>query len=251
MTGDEILQALAIPATARLDRRVPKTLLLEHGAPTASDRRRIADGIEQLQWVATLKPTTIGVAAYRDNDREYLEIAVLCLKLRQSAKASRLMELVHRAIPYPVVAVTEMGDSTRLSLAHKRSSQGEANKTVLDGSLVAVECALGADPFQAAFLDALPLARQPRSSLYSLYQAWIDAALALEAARRTNTFDLPRTTQRLAQRREALRECERLESHMSRLRAAATKEKQIARRVELNLDLQRAEAARAAAIARL
>ena len=43
-------------------------LLLENGAPTAADKRHINDGIEELQWVAALKPTTIGVAEYRDDD---------------------------------------------------------------------------------------------------------------------------------------------------------------------------------------
>lgn len=44
---------------ARLDQRVPKTLLLEHGAPTAADKRHINEGLEQLQWVAVLKPTVL------------------------------------------------------------------------------------------------------------------------------------------------------------------------------------------------
>ena len=71
-----------------MDRRVPKTLLLEHGAPTAADKRRINEGIERAAWVAALKPATIGVAAYRDDVREYLEIAVLHLELRARRRAS-------------------------------------------------------------------------------------------------------------------------------------------------------------------
>jgi hypothetical protein len=31
------------------------TLLTEHGAPTAADKRRVSDGIERVQWVAALK----------------------------------------------------------------------------------------------------------------------------------------------------------------------------------------------------
>ena len=75
MTGDEVIAALDLPATARVDRRVPKTMFLEHGTPTAADRRHVNEGIEHILWVAALKPTTIGVAAHRDDAREYLEIA--------------------------------------------------------------------------------------------------------------------------------------------------------------------------------
>jgi len=101
MTVEHVLEALAIPAEARVGQRVPKKLLVENGASTARDKRYINDGIEELQWVAALKPATIGVPAFKDDAREYLEIAVLSLALRDGAKAERLAELIHRAIPYP------------------------------------------------------------------------------------------------------------------------------------------------------
>ena len=74
MNAADILNALDLPAAARVERRIPKTLLHKHGAPTRADKRRISDGIEKLSWVATLKPSTIGVPAYRDESREYLEM---------------------------------------------------------------------------------------------------------------------------------------------------------------------------------
>lgn len=252
MNAAELLAALDLPAAARVERRVPKTMLHEHGAPTAADQRRISEGLEQLLWVAALKPTTVGVAAYRDEAREYLEIAVLHLTLRAAAKVSRLVELVHRAVPYPVLLVAELGERAHLSLAHKRWSQGEAGRTVLDGELAFVEWdGAGDDPHRAAFHDALALGRQPRGTLFALYQGWIDTLLALQAARRTGAFATPGSADRAAQRREALQECERLEAEIARLRGAAAKEKQMARQVALNLELKRVEATRAAALARL
>ena len=63
MNGDELIAALDLPESARVNKRVPKTLLVEHGAPTAADKRRINEGIEELRWLAVLKPTTVGVPA--------------------------------------------------------------------------------------------------------------------------------------------------------------------------------------------
>jgi hypothetical protein len=106
-TGSDLLAALELPDGCRVDQRVPKKLLLENGAPTAADKRLISDGIEELLWLAALKPTTIGVPEYRDDVSEYLEIAVVRLKLRDGAKTTRLIELVHRAVPYPLLLLTE------------------------------------------------------------------------------------------------------------------------------------------------
>lgn len=255
MNGDTLIEALDLPASSRVNQRVPKKLLLENGAPTAADKRLINDGIEELLWLAALKPTTIGVPAYRDEVREYLEIAVLRLSLRAAAKAVRLVELVHRAVPYPLLLLTEQADHDArpgLSAAHKRWSQGEAGKTVLEGDVVAAEWDEERDAERwPAFRDALALGKQPRTTLHALYQGWIDTLLALQAARVTGTFAVAADAEHAAARRDALQECSRLDAEIARLRATAAKEKQMSRRVELNLELKRVEAAQAAARANL
>ncbi len=252
MTAADILTALDLPTSSRVDQRVPKKLLLESGSPTAADRRQINQGIEELLWLAALKPTTIGVSEYRDDVREYLEIAVLCLTLRTSAKANRLIELVHRAVPYPVLLIIDHAGCLSLSAAHKRWSQSEAGKTVLDGEVVAVEWDAAHDSERGpAFRNALPLGKQPRTSLHGLYQGWIDTLLALHAARVTGAFVIADNAEQASARRDALQECARLDTEIARLRATAAKEKQMARRVELNLELKRVEAAQAVVRANL
>ncbi len=243
MTGADIITALELPAGARVDQRVPKKLLLENGAPTAGDKRSINDGIEALHWIAALKPTTIGVPAYRDEIREYLEIAVLHLALRPEAKAPRLTELVHRAIPYPVLLIGEQGTGITISAANKRWSQNETDKTVLADEVVNAD--IGPADTSACWPDfraSLSLARQPSSDLHALYQGWIDTLLAWQAARRTGRFSVSDSPASALARREALADCARLEAELRRLRAAAAKEKQMNRRVDINLTIQRLEA---------
>jgi len=252
MKASLLLDALDLPASARVDKRVPKTLLLEHGAPTPADKRQINEGIEQLVWVAALKPTTIGVAEYRDELREVLEIAVLQLTLRATAKAGRLIELVHRAVPYPVLLIAEQGSTVGLSAAHKRWSQAEAGKTVLEGDVITIERDADQDAERwPGFCDALALGQQPRINLQALYQGWIDTLLAIQAAHVTGAFAVPTTAEQAGLRQGALQECRRLGREIARLRATAAKEKQMARRVDLNLELKRLEAALAAAHANL
>jgi hypothetical protein len=252
MNVDALLAALDLPTGSRVDQRVPKKLLLENGAATAADKRHINEGIEELVWLAALKPTTVGVPEYRDDVREYLEIAVLRLTLRAAAKATRLVELVHRAVPYPLLLLTAQGEKTGLSAVHKRWSQGDAGRTVLDGDILVVEWDAERDGERwPAFRDALALRKQPRSTLQVLYQGWIDTLLALQAARVTGAFAVAANAEQAALRRDALQECARLDAEIARLRVTAAKEKQMARRVELNLELKRVEAAQAAARADL
>lgn len=251
MTADALLAALGLPSASLVDQRVPKTLLVENGAPTAADRRQIEGGIEEIRWVATLKPTTVGVEAFSDATREYLEVQVLRLSLRAEAAEERLVEILHRAIPYPVLAVSEMGSDVGISAAHKRWAQNEAGRTVLDGEVVAASLG-GADPsVRDAFAGSVALAKQPRLNLQALYQGWVDTIVALNVARRTGALRTAGSPEAVAARQEALHDCARLDAEVARLRGAASKERQMARQVELNLELKRAEAALAAARARL
>ena len=234
------ISALALPTGSLVDRRVPKTLLIENGAPTATDKRRIREGVDEIRWLAALKPTTVGVAEYRDTEREYLEIAVLKLTFRSAARPERLTELVHQAVPYPVLLFAWQGDAPELSLAHKRWSQGEAGKTVVEADIVSVRLGNGcADELTQAFYDALALSRQPRTTLYALYQGWMDTVQALYAARVTGNFVIPRSAKEATDRTDVLQEYARLESQIAELSAAARKEKQIARKADMNLELRR------------
>jgi hypothetical protein len=248
-----MVSALGLPTSCRVDQRVPKKMLIENGASTSADKRLINDSVDEVQWIAALKPNTVGVADYRDDEREYLEVAVLCVTARHALQGdggnatkppniTRLAELVHRAVPYPVLLLLAAPHGLFLSLAHKRWAQNEAGKVVLDGEPATVEVVLtqlGDPAAEHPFVQALALARQPQASLLVLYQSWIDCLTAWQAAQVTGTFTIARTPVQAAARREALRTCQRLELEGARLRALAAKEKQMARQMDLNLALKR------------
>jgi hypothetical protein len=212
MSFSRIIDALMLPPEARVDQRVPKKLLLEQGAPTAADKRLIQDGIEEIIWVAALKPTNIGVPVFKDDVREYLEIAVLTVSFRVAAKPTRLIELIHRAIPYPVLLIIEQTNAISLSLAHKRLSLGEADEVV-------IEDIRRTSPFQP--------------DTPSVHEAAFMANLALSS---------------LPALRDSLDDHTRLQRDIVILRGQAEKEKQLNRRVELNLEIKRLEAELAATV---
>jgi hypothetical protein len=248
-----LISALGLPASCRVDQRVPKKMLVENGAPTSADKRLVNDTIEEVQWLAALKPNTVGVAEYRDDEREYLEVAVLCITARHAPQGdaasaankpintTRLAELVHRAVPYPVLLLLAAPQGLFLSLAHKRWAQNEAGRVVLDGEPATVDLAHDLNA-EHPFVQALALSRQPQANLLALYQGWMDCLTAWQAARYTAAFAATSTPAQAAARREALRTCQRLELESARLRALAAKEKQMAKQVDLNLALKRISA---------
>ena len=244
MTLEQLVGWLALPERCRVNQRVPKKLLLENETRTASDKRLIQDSIEELFWVAALKPDTIGVPAYRDDNRDYQELAVLTANLRSPA-SPRLAELVHRAIPYPVLLIMAVPGtagapypSTTVSLAHIRHAKREADRAVLDGSTILVPVQNSA--IGQAFGQALALQHQPRAHMLDLYQGWIDTTTALQVAELTDQFTPSASPEAAATQRTALQQCHDLKARIAQLRAQASKEKQLPRQVTLNLEIRTA-----------
>ena len=242
MSFAPIIHALALPPETRVEQRVPKKLLVENGAPTAADKRQINDGIEEILWQAALKPANLGVPAYRDAVREYLEIAILTVTFRPVAKPARLVELIHRAIPYPLLLAARHGETVSLSVAHKRWSQGESGQVVIE-ELRATAPFRPEKPTteEAQFLARLSVIGLPQGSLFALYQSWLDSVLALEAAQITGAFRPP-TTENSAALRENLDARAQALRDLTALRAQAEKETHLNRRVEMNLAIKNLDA---------
>ncbi|WP_035199125.1 DUF4391 domain-containing protein [Agrobacterium tumefaciens] len=239
-----VIDALGLPANARVDIRVPKKMLIEQGAPTSSDKRAIQDGIDELLWFAVCKPGTVGVPTFSDDVREYVEIAVIGCVFRAGTKTIRLIELIHRAIPYPVVLITANDQGIDVSVAHKRRAQNEAAKVVID-RYVTTHLAGPAKPIpdEKDFLDSMALSKQSQRDLYALYDGWVARIEALNAARLVGSFSVTTDENQRTRRRAAIDDYERLAKEDSLLRSQAAKAKQISQRVDLNQKIKAIERA--------
>ncbi len=245
---DAVVAALELPISAREQQRVAKAKLVEYGNVTGADRKAVDAGIDRIDWVATLKPGTIGVAAFSDDVREASGIAVLTVQLRAGANAARLTTLIHRAIPFPVLLVSGEGDVATLSLAPKRRSLGKGVGVIAEAIVTAPPVLLEGDDVQAAFLASLAVASLPSASLWSLYTGLIERVEAFAAARTGLVFRLPSDAAQAEARRAALIAHAMAVRELAQLRALAGREKLLARAVELAASVAAAKAELARAV---
>ncbi len=167
--------------------RLPPQALVAQGAPTAADKRLINDTVDELWWHTALKPGTIGVPSSSGPEGDVIELAQVSVQLRlgsRDARALRLRQLIHRAIPYPVLLVASASKLAEvvLSLSHKRASLGEAGKWVLAKSAETHAFdAAHATAAEGQFRSSLALDQMPRGALLvlsALYQGFADRVTA-------------------------------------------------------------------------
>ncbi len=280
-----LAQALALPAAAHIGQRIAKRVLAEQIASlpgtTAADKRLATDLLAELHWLAALKPTTCGLAVWQTETHDYLEIAVLhavvhaqirpssgrkassrspATATQTSKSQSRLIELIHRAIPYPVVLIisqsgaegeaesdTEGGKcAAQLSLAHKRLSQSASSAVVLEHIVTTKSIALHADStpaicqflqyiaFNSAAGTSINTAVSTLRDLYARYSDWLHAVEALAASEHTGQFQVSASESQAKSRRQALANFEKINQQLISLRNQASKESQLGSRAALN-----------------
>lgn len=231
MIASDLYKYLGLPNASLLDKRIYKKLFHEHAQMTSADKKALSEDVEQILWKYTLKPDTVQVRTYEDEQREYLEMAVIEVDLTNRKRASRIAEIIHRSIPYPVLLVAEDSGRVALSVAHKRFSLAENGAIVAEGLLTTPWIAAPTDT-DTAFLASLHFRNLSQMDFYALYQDIVLRVLTYNAAEWTGRFQL--SNQPEAAQCEALEQCRELKREINRLKVAIRKESGFAEKVELN-----------------
>ena len=241
MSPSEFYAAMALPDSCALGKRVFKKLFRENAAPTAMDKRVLSGDVESIVWQYTLKPSTVPIQSYADDEREYLEVAVLEVRLKERRNAARIAEIVHRAIPYPTLIVMVHENALAMSVAHKRFSHAEHGAVVAEAFLQTPWFEGDErNTLEAAFLANLALHGLPQTHFYELYGALVARVLALACARITGRFEL-KDHEPEALRLERLGQCRHLQRETGEVRSKIRDESSFARQVELNARLKQLE----------
>lgn len=234
-----VYQYLALPEAAGLGKRVAKKLFFDNAALSAADRRLFTDDIETVTWQYTLKPGTLNVSAYQDDERDYREIAVIEVALRNAKRAPRLADIIHRAIPYPLLLILTHDTQLALSTAHKRASRAEHGEVIAtDRQLTAWMNADAPSNIEHDFLTSLTVTGIHATHYYALYCAWHQRLLALACARLSGAYRLPEWP---AEQREQLAGCHRMQTEIGALRSEIRAETRFNRQVELNTRIKQLE----------
>jgi len=240
---DAFYSRMAIPQSCHLGKRVYKKLFFENAQLGVTDKKAFQEDIDSVTWQYTLKPNTIPVSPYEDQEREYLEIAVLQVNLRENRRYKRIAEVIHRAIPYPLALIFIHENAVAVCLAHKRFSQAEREKIVVDEFFFTdwIDPNVSTNG-EAEFLGSLNFEQLPQTDFFSLYSGLVDRVIALDCARLTGHFRLESAADRQYRRRKRLQACHQLEQQIAEHKNMIKKETQFNRQVELNTKLKQLEA---------
>jgi hypothetical protein len=245
MKLESLYSAMEIPETCFLGKRIFKKLFHENADLTPGDKKALSKDVESITWQYTLKPSTIPVAIYQEDNREYLEIAVIECIVNERRNIDRIAKIVHRAIPYPLIVVfchsAEDASRIAISVAHKRMSRAEKDSLVVENFLQTpwIEENKSTGVLED-FLNHIRFSKLQQINFMTFYSSLVSRILALNIAGLTGKFELKEEIS-TNERQDKLVKCQTIIREVAELRAAVKKESSFARQVEFNSKLKELE----------
>jgi hypothetical protein len=245
---EALYEKMMIPESCRLGKRVYKKLFHENAKLSATDKKALRDDVDTILWQYTFKPTTIPIQPYEDDQREYHEVALLQVNLKQDKRVNRLCEIIRRAIPYPLILAFHISNHQSsinsqkclISLAYKRFSQAEKEAIVAEG-FQATDWLDLSNPTenQAAFLESLDISTWPHTHFFAFYRAAMDRVIALACAEHSGHYSLeiPNGLS-VDDRVRKLKQVEKLQQEKSEVQGKLKKERNLGTQVQVNTQIK-------------
>ena len=246
----DFYEKLAIPDSCYLGKRIFKKLFYENTQFNATDKKTFSNDIEAIEWRYTLKSETINISRYEDDEREYFEVAVIQITLKEPKRYKRIAQLVQRAIPYPLLIVFKHEDAVAFSVAAKRINRADRAKILAEELQETAWLSLEKPTdYEKDFLEQIAITNFSYNNFNEFYNDLTNRIMALNCAVHTGCYSLTTKntegtktgekaghyhTSKIGNRLERLQELERLQQEKAELRNKLKKEKNMGTQVQLN-----------------
>ncbi|KNZ42446.1 DUF4391 domain-containing protein [Acetobacterium bakii] len=228
-----------LPKSCEVNNSIFKKQFSENTDLSTADKKLFTEGIKKITWLYCLKPDTLNLQPYKDDIREYEEIEIIEVDLKEDKKLSRIAEIIMRTIPYPMVLVFRLDHQTAFWTAHQQINQKDISKNTLEPFVNT-----GFLKHDSEFFKSFDLLKMRFTNYYDLYTDLVDAISIFNANQVLNKTN--QTTNQMTGEiaRDFLGKLNTLEQNLIALRTALKKEKQFNRKMELSIKIKNMEASK-------
>lgn len=259
---EAFLGDLNVPDSCVLNKPLFKKMFQEHADLDAKDKKALKDDVDKIRWLYTLKPSTINIAPFSDDLRDYGELAFLHVELRNTKSAERIGHLINRAIPYPLViffvhsenkGTEETGEpdsnvrekqhakeQLAICVADKRINKADQAKWVIEDFQLSPWLSLSnVTEIAKVFFNSLNFTSLPHSNFWQFYQAIMAGVQALQCAEISGRFHLA-SGEAAQHQADQLNRYRSIEKDIKKLRAQI-KQAEFSQQVVLNTQIKQQE----------
>jgi len=238
--SQRFLDIVHLPERCILEKRLTKAFFLKHFTLSAAEKKLLNEGIEQMDWLASIKGTH--VPAFVSETHSYEEVQIFAVQLRNSRveqTGAKVADLVQKYVPYPLLLFVYDAENYLVNACAKRINLKEASKRTIETAIsTPVLSLLYVDANAKAFHAGLHFEHLDKTDLRTLYNAYMQAVVQCRAAALTGTYR-KRPALRSVEDLAYLQRIDGLEAEIRALKAMATRDHPLREKVAVNMEIQK------------
>lgn len=232
-----------LPAHCWVNQKLPKTFFKRNFDLTLSEKKLLDDfsTIKQMEVLALVNPETANIPVFNNETVSYEEIIVLAVQTTDKQfdkQKNKIIELIQKYIPNPIVLIIYDEKRMIINVAEKRINSNDATKRVLEKNYTTETIAIQTtDKKQLQFLENLSFDKANKLNLSQYYNHFIQSVIGLQSAQINGTF-VARPIEQSKENVLLLEQIEAVKQQITTLENLAKKETQVAEMVKYNTKIQ-------------
>lgn len=230
-----IEELLTIPDECKVNDIIAKDVIFSEGGLKSSDKKIFTNYIKQIRWLYSLNKKNMGIDSYKDEVKDYLEVEIINIVLKEDKKLNRIADIVMRVIPYPMILIFEFRGKIQLFVSHQSESLVDSSKITLD-EIISTDWILldDMDKIDEILFENLKLDKLNYSNFYKFYDSIVQKIIKYNGSKSVGC-DINLSVEEIKRIND---EITSLENEIKTKKAAIKKETQFNRKVELNIEVK-------------
>lgn len=234
-----IINYLGLPKSCALGNVIFKKTFIEQGDLSKAEKKLLSEQIEKVIWHYSIKPANVNIDAYKDEEREYPEIEVIEVKIASKDKVKKIVEMIMKTIPYPMLLEVTCQDEALFALGDSVINQSDTSKNVLKEVVMSAWLNVNSlSSKEQTFLESIHMRNLSSRNLYKLYQDLVGQIMRFNASLLTEYYIEETPIETIKAQYDAITV---LDKQIESLKIKIKKESQFNKRLEINVQIKRLE----------
>lgn len=230
-----------IPASCEVNSTIFKKLFYEKATMNKVDKDIFQNDIDKIICIYSFREDTINVRPYKDEVRQYEEIAVIKIILLKDTKIKRITEIIQMNIPYPLILIFQYEDKILFNVAHKRINKADENKNTVEEFIYTDWINLvSLSDREDQFIDSMNLGGFSFSNFYRFYSDVVDKINIFNASKYQSDFEIL-NIKGSAEVKAIADEIEKSDAQISEIRNKLKHEVHFNKKIEMNIEIKKIE----------
>lgn len=238
---DALVQKLNIPEQSVVNSTFFKKLFYENTDLSKKEIEIFKKNIDKITMLFSFTEDTINIRPYKDEERDYDEIAVFQISINDKSKVNKIGNIVQRTIPYPTIIIFTLENEIQVNVATKRINKADASKNTIEEIISTHWINIdNLTEIEKDFIETINMRELPFTNCYRFYMDIFNKIFLLNTSKYINDYKTL-LTKDIDNIKKLQYEISNLEVNIEEIRKAFKKENSFNKKIEYNVAIKKLE----------